>query len=149
MAMNSILVRCLECGTKNRIPGDRLNDAPVCGKCRASLKRAIGTGKPMAIGDAAFQKEVIDYPGTVLVDCWAPWCGPCRSLAPVLDELAAKYRGRVKIVKLNTDENPGAASRYVVKSIPTMLIFKNGTQVNRLTGALPRTEIERHLAAAI
>ena len=68
-------------------------------------------------------------------------------LAPVLAELAAKYRGRIKIVKLNTDENPGIASQFAIKSIPTMLIFKNGTQVNRLTGALPKAEIERHLTA--
>ena len=74
MAMDSILVRCLECGTKNRVPAARLNDAPVCGKCRASLIGAIGPGKPVEISDASFQEEVVDYPGTVLMDCWAPWC---------------------------------------------------------------------------
>lgn len=149
MTTDSILVRCPECGTKNRLPADRLSDAPVCGKCRASLKGAIGTGKPVEISDATFQKEVLDYPGTVLVDCWAPWCGPCRMLGPVLDELAGKYRGMVKITKLNTDENRAVASKFVIQSIPTMLIFKNGTQVDRLTGALPKAEIERHLAAAM
>lgn len=149
MASDSILVRCPECGTKNRIPADRLSDAPVCGKCRASLKGAMGTGKPVAITDATFQREVVDHPGTVLVDCWAPWCGPCRMLGPVLDELAAKYRGRVKIAKINTDENPGISNKFVIKSIPTMLIFKNGKQVDRLTGALPKAEIERKLSAAM
>jgi thioredoxin 2 len=109
----------------------------------------MGTGKPVSITDASFQKEVLDYSGTALVDCWAPWCGPCRMLGPVLDELAAKYRGRVKVAKINTDENPGISNKFVIKSIPTMLIFKNGKQVDRLTGALPKAEIERHLTAAI
>jgi thioredoxin 2 len=147
--MENIIVRCPACGTKNRIPADRLTEAPVCGKCRAPLKGVTGTGKTVEITDATFRKEVMEYPGTVLVDCWAPWCGPCRMVAPILDELAVEYRGRVKVVKLNTDENPGISSQYGIRSIPTMLIFRNGTQVDRLTGALPRHEIERHLAAAL
>jgi thioredoxin 2 len=147
--MENIIVRCPACGTKNRIPADRLNGTPVCGKCHASLKGVIGTGKPLEITDETFNREVMEYPGTVLVDCWAPWCGPCRMVAPILDELAAGYRGRVKIVKLNTDENPGISSQYGIRSIPTMLIFRNGTQVDRITGALPKQEIEKHLASAI
>lgn len=103
----------------------------------------------MEITDSTFNEEVISYKGTVLVDCWAPWCGPCRMVAPILDKLAEEYRGKVKIVKLNTDENPGISSQYGIRSIPTMLIFRNGTQVNRLTGALPKQEIERHLASAL
>jgi thioredoxin 2 len=149
MAMENIVVSCPACGTKNRIPADRLNEVPVCGKCRAPLKGAAGPGKTVEITDATFRKEVVEYPGTVLVDCWASWCGPCRMLAPILDELAAEYRGRVKIVKLNTDENPGISSEYGIRSIPTMLIFRNGIQVDRITGALPKQEIERHLALAM
>lgn len=147
--MGDIIARCPACGTKNRIPADRLNDFPVCGKCRTSLKDVIGAGRPLDINDSSFEREVIRHPGTVLVDCWAPWCGPCRMVAPILDELAGEYRGRLKVVKLNTDENPATSSQYGIRSIPTMLIFKNGNQVDRLTGALPRQEIERHLAAAL
>jgi thioredoxin 2 len=149
MGNDAIITRCPACGTKNRIPWDRLGETPVCGKCRASLKDVIGTGAPGIVTDATFNQEVTAYPGAVLVDCWAPWCGPCRMVAPILDQLAAEYRGRAKIVKLNTDENPGISSKYSIKSIPTMLLFKNGAQVDRLTGALPKQEIERHLAAAL
>jgi thioredoxin 2 len=149
MTMENIIVRCPACGTKNRIPADRINGAPVCGKCHAPIKGAAETGKTVEVSDATFRKEVMEYPGTVLVDCWAPWCGPCRMVAPILDELAAEYRGSVKIAKLNTDENPGRSSQYGIRSIPTMLIFRNGNLVDRLTGALPRQEIERRLAAAM
>lgn len=148
MTVENVIVKCPSCGAKNRVPAVRLNEAPVCGKCRASLKGVIGTGKPFDITDSTFNREVIEHPGTVLVDCWAPWCGPCRMVSPILDELAAEYRGRVKIVKLNTDENPGFSSQYGIRSIPTMLIFRDGSQVDRITGALPRQEIERHLALA-
>jgi len=101
-----------------------LSEGPVCGKCRESLRGVIGTGKPRDITDNSFDEDVIKYPGTVLVDCWAPWCGPCKMVAPILDQLAVEYRGRVKIAKLNTDQNPGISARYGIRSIPTMLIFK-------------------------
>jgi len=83
------------------------------------------------------------------VDCWAPWCGPCRMVAPIMDQLASEYAGRVKIAKLNTDDNPSTASLYGIQSIPTLLFFKNGKQVNKLVGALPKKEIERHLGSLI
>jgi len=146
MAQKDIIAECPSCGAKNRVPLDRLDESPVCSKCRASLKGVIGTEKPVEISDSAFDKEVISYPGTVLVDCWAPWCGPCRMLAPIIDELAAEYRGRVKFVKLNTDENPGIYSQYEIRGIPTMLIFRNGELVDKIVGAYPKQEIEKHLA---
>jgi thioredoxin 2 len=149
MAEENIIIKCPACGTKNRIPSNRLSDAPVCGKCRAPLKGAAGTGAPEEVTDNTFDRDVMAFPGTVLVDCWAPWCGPCKMLAPILDQLASEYKGRAKIVKLNTDQNPGISSRYGIQSIPTMLIFKNGKQVDRLTGALPKQEIEKHLIAAL
>jgi thioredoxin len=83
------------------------------------------------------------------VDCWAPWCGPCRMVAPIMDQLASEYAGRVKIAKLNTDENPLTASQYGIQSIPTLLFFKDGTLVNKLVGALPKSEIEKHLGGLI
>jgi thioredoxin 2 len=149
MAEETIIARCPACGAKNRIPLVRLSEAPVCGKCRESLKSVIGTGLPQEVTDNTFDSHVMAFPGIVLVDCWAPWCGPCKMVAPILDQLAIEYRGRAKIVKLNTDQNPGISSRYGIRSIPTMLIFKNGTQVDRMTGALPKQEIERHLIAVL
>lgn len=145
MNKESTIVLCNRCGTKNRVPMERLLDRPVCGRCRSPLAVGNMPNHPVEITDRTFQEEVLSFPGPVLVDCWAPWCGPCRMVAPVLDQLASEYAGRVKIAKLNTDDNPATASQYGIQSIPTLLLFKNGRQVNRLVGALPKGEIEKHL----
>lgn len=143
--LDEMIIRCLNCGTKNRMPEDRINDNPRCGKCFAPLVSRSGLDHPVNVTDATFSREVIASENSVLVDCWAPWCAPCRALAPILDELARKYAGGIKIAKINVDENPMIASQYHIQSIPTMLLFKDGKMVNRLVGALPREEIERHL----
>lgn len=124
---------------------ERLRDRPICGRCRSALAVQDTPTHPVEITDRTFQEEVLSFPGPVLVDCWAPWCGPCRMVAPIMDQLASEYAGRVKIAKLNTDDNPATASQYGIQSIPTLLLFKNGRQVNRLVGALPKGEIEKHL----
>jgi thioredoxin 2 len=146
MNHESIMVRCAGCGAKNRIPKERLGEGPICGKCRKPLNVESSTAIPVDVTDQTFSREVLSFSGPVLVDCWAPWCGPCRMVAPVLEQLASEYAGRVKIAKLNVDENPATASQYGIQSIPTMLLFKNGKQVNSLVGALPKAEIERHLS---
>jgi len=84
-----------------------------------------------------------------LVDCWAPWCGPCRIISPLLEQLASEYAGRLKVGKLNVDENPLTASQYAIQSIPTLLLFRDGRLVDRLVGALPRSEIERRLTSIL
>jgi thioredoxin 2 len=145
MDQNNIVVRCATCGTRNRIPEKRLNQGPICGKCRAPLKLADFPTGPVDVTDRTFDQEVLSFSGPVLMDCWAPWCGPCKGVAPVLDQLASEYAGRIKIAKLNVDENPATASKYGIQSIPTMLLFKNGTLVNSLVGALPKNEIERNM----
>lgn len=143
--LDEMIIRCLECGAKNRMPEDRINDNPKCGRCAAPLVVKSEAARPVDVTDATFSQEVISSASSVLVDCWAPWCAPCRTVAPVLDELARKYAGGIKIAKLNVDENPLIASQYMIQSIPTMLLFKDGKMVNRLVGALPKDEIERHL----
>lgn len=149
MAEQNKIIPCGKCGAKNRVPLARINENPVCGKCRFPLNAEGTSSVPVNVTDSTFDMEVISHQGVVLVDCWAPWCGPCRMVAPILDQLANEYSGRVKIAKVNTDENPLISSKYKIQSIPTMLIFKNGARINRLTGALPKQEIERHLKAVI
>ncbi|WAL59288.1 thioredoxin [Thermocoleostomius sinensis] len=93
------------------------------------------------VTDSTFDQEVLESNVPVLVDFWAPWCGPCRMVAPVVDEIAEQYAGQVKVVKVNTDENPNVASRYGIRSIPTLMIFKEGQRVDMVVGAVPKTTL--------
>jgi len=145
--LDEIIIRCLNCGTKNRIPENRLNENPLCGKCGVVLAVTANQGHPVEINDLTFDREVLSAPGAVLVDCWAPWCAPCRLVAPILDELAAKYAGGIRIAKLNVDESQVIASRYNIRSIPTMLFFRDGKMVKSLVGALPKETIEQNIIA--
>jgi thioredoxin 1 len=99
---------------------------------------------PVHIDDNSFDQIVAQHP-LVVVDCWAPWCGPCRMLGPVIDQMAKEYAGKIVFAKLNTDENKQAAMKYGIMSIPTMLVFKNGELADRLVGALPKPVIEQKL----
>jgi thioredoxin 1 len=90
--------------------------------------------------DASFEQEVLAYPGAVLVDFWAPWCGPCRAVGPILEQIAEEYGGRVKVVKVNTDENPAIATRYNVRSIPTILLIRGGKVTQTLIGSRPKAQ---------
>lgn len=98
-----------------------------------------------AVTDATFKDEVLDSAAPVLVDFWAPWCGPCRMVAPVVEEIAQQFEKKVKVVKLNTDENPNIASQYGIRSIPTLMIFKGGQKVDMVVGAVPKTTLANTL----
>ena len=99
-----------------------------------------------AVTDTSFKDEVIESDVPVLVDFWAPWCGPCRMVSPVVDEISVEYDGQVKVVKVNTDENPNVASQYGIRSIPTLMIFKDGQRVDMVVGAVPKTTLANTLA---
>jgi thioredoxin 2 len=149
------IVTCTNCGTKNRVnTAEASSRVPVCGKCGQPLKLTGGapadTGKPLHVTDADFSSVVSradDRP--VLIDCWAEWCGPCRIVGPIMDQLAAEANGRYIIGKLDVDNNPRTSAQYKIQSIPTMLVFKNGKLVDRLVGAQPKQVIATKLAAYV
>ncbi len=150
-----MIATCIRCQAKNRID-ERVasTQQPICGRCGAPLEVAqpsdsANGGKPCVVTDVSFESDVLGAgPTPILVDCWAPWCGPCRMIAPVLDELATESNGRYLIAKLNVDENPQTSGRFGIRSIPTMLIFKNGELIDTLVGALPKQAIAARLARA-
>lgn len=146
------VITCSNCGAKNRVDEGRLATSEAkCGRCGETLAATTGEqdSKPVVITDQTFEREALQTRGRpVLVDCWAPWCGPCRMIAPVLDQLAAESQGRYRIAKLNVDENPQTASRFQISSIPTMLIFKDGKLIDRLIGAQPKQAIAERLQLA-
>jgi thioredoxin 2 len=138
------IVTCPNCGAKNRIE-DRPGLQPVCGKCGTKLS-ASQSSTPIELTDATFDQIIHSAgPRPILVDCWAPWCGPCRMIAPMMDELARESDSRYLVAKLNTDQNPQTAQRYQISGIPTLLLFKNGQLADRLVGAYPKEAMQSRL----
>ncbi len=122
---------CLNCSSKNRLKPPPKDQLPVCGKCGQNLPWLIKAN------DATFAVET-DAAIPVLVDFWAEWCGPCRAIAPVLEELSRELAGKLKIVKLNVDENPNTSEQFRVQSIPMLIVFKNGQVADTFVGAMPK-----------
>lgn len=146
---------CQKCGAKNNVD-ERAAEGrrPVCGRCGAELRAeggggAASAGKPLEVSDATFARDVIEASRAraVLLDCWAVWCGPCRMIAPIMDELAAESAGRYTVAKLDVDHNPQTAAQFGIRNIPTLFIFKDGELVDRLVGAQPKAVIAARLAA--
>lgn len=142
------MIRCSACGASNRVPAEKLNQGllPVCGRCKTPLSLSNG---PVTVTDATFPELVERSPLPVLLDMWAPWCGPCRTIAPVLENLAVELAGRVRIAKLNVDENPATSERFDIRSIPALIILKSGREVDRIVGVQPKSEITRRLERVI
>lgn len=148
------VVDCASCGAKNRVDESKLaNREAKCGRCGEKLEAGAAANaqdsKPVVVTDQSFERDVMKERGRpVLVDAWAPWCGPCRMIAPVIDQLASESQGRYKITKLNVDENPMTASRYQIASIPTLLIFRDGQLIDRLIGLQSKPAIAERLRLA-
>lgn len=102
-------------------------------------------GKVADVSEATFEQEVLQSDKPVVVDFWAPWCGPCRMVSPIVEALAEEWAGKVKVVKVNVDDNPGVAGRYRIMSIPTLMVFKDGREAERLIGAMPKEQLKRRL----
>ena len=130
---------CEACGAQNRIPDARVADVAKCGRCKA----ALSPDHPVPLGSAAAFDALLQKRGKVLVDFWAPWCGPCRAVAPELDKLAKSQAGRVVVAKLDTDAVPEIAARYDIRSIPTMILFEGGRETKRASGAMREPQIAR------
>ena len=136
--MDTVEMPCAECGAVNRIPKARLAEEPRCGRC----KHGLLPGTPIESNEQRFRAEVESSPVPVLVDFWAPWCGPCRAVAPVLAAIAQERKGQLKIVKINVDENPQLAARFKAHSIPMMTLFKEGRVVETIVGAQPKKALD-------
>lgn len=133
MSNDSLLLACPACSALNRVPAARLGERPTCGKCHAPLF----AGKPVAVDDASFERVVLRSGIPVVVDFWAAWCGPCRAFAPVFEQAARELEPRVRLAKLDTEAAPATASRFGIRSIPTLALFRDGNEVTRRSGALP------------
>jgi thioredoxin 2 len=132
------VLTCINCGAKNRIRPSA-KGVPTCGRCGQALPWLVDAS------DATFETEA-DASVPVMVDLWAPWCGPCRFVSPILAELSRDYRGRLKVVKVNVDDNPSTAQRYQAFSIPTMVVLRGGQPVDRIVGALPKEQLVARIA---
>ena len=130
-AAHATHVACPHCHATNRVPSQRLGDDPVCGRCG----KALLDGRPVELSDADFDRLVAASGLPVVVDFWAPWCGPCQQMAPQFEQAARTLKGRALLVKVNSDDNPHTAARFGIRSIPTLVKLQQGNEVARVAGA--------------
>jgi thioredoxin 2 len=145
MTPDSKIVVCPSCHSPNRIPAQRLADRPRCGKCKDPLFRA----HPFVLTDQTFDQHLRRDDVLLVVDFWAPWCGPCRMMAPFFEQAAAELEPQVRLAKVNTDENPRLAQQYAISSIPTTAMFRGGREVARQAGAMNLAQLRQWIRAQV
>ena len=139
MSDKTVYLRCNTCGALNKLPADRLQSNPKCGKC----KNAIEIPKsPINLTTADFDREAVAWPGAVLVEFWNPWCGYCRIMAPIVENLADEKAGILKVVKVNLDNEPYLGARFGINATPTFYFYRNGNRIGDISGAVPKEQFE-------
>jgi thioredoxin 2 len=144
-AVKHLTLRCQFCDTWNRIDAARASDRPKCGKCGKPML----LDRPFALNEETFSRTIEDAEVPVLVDFYADWCGPCKTMAPAVDEIAATYQGRALVAKLDTDRAQKTSMSYNIRGIPTTIVFKGGKEVARQTGAVPKPLLAKMLDGAL
>ncbi len=143
--MSTLHIVCPHCHAVNRIPSERLAQHPRCGKC----KDLLFSGHPLELTGSSFQKHISRNDLPVIVDFWAPWCGPCKMMAPAYAQAAGNLEPRVRLAKLNTEQEQGIAAQYNIRSIPTLIVFKGGREIARQSGAMNAADIVRWISSHI